>query len=89
MLTQQTILEALQPVMDPEIDMSVVDLGLIREVAIEGDAVEVKMVLTVPFCPLADFIVDQVRQAVAAVPGVRVAKVALLNEAWDPSWVKR
>ncbi len=89
MLTQQTILEALQPVMDPEIDMSVVDLGLIREVAIEGDAVEVKMVLTVPFCPLADFIVDQVRQAVAAVPGVREAKVALLNEAWDPSWVKR
>lgn len=89
MLTQQTILEALQPVMDPEIGMSVVDLGMIRQVAIEGGAVEVKMVLTAPFCPLADFITDQVRQAAAAVPGVKEAKVTLLNEPWDPSWMKR
>jgi len=89
MLTQQTILEALQPVMDPEIGMSVVDLGMIREVVIEGDAVEIKMVLTAPFCPLADFITDQVRRAVAAVPGVKEARVTLLDERWDPSWMKR
>lgn len=89
MPTEQEIREALRPVMDPEIGMSVVDLGMIQEVAIEGDAVEVKMVLTAPFCPLADFIVDRVRQAAATVPGVREARVTLLDEPWDPSWMKR
>jgi len=89
MPTEQEIREALRPVTDPEIGMSVVDLGMIREVVVEGDVVEVKMVLTAPFCPLADFITDQVRQAVAAVPGVKGAKVTLLQERWDPSWMQR
>lgn len=89
MLNQETILEALRPVTDPEIGLSVVDLGMIREIAIEGDVVEVKMVLTAPFCPLADFITGQVRQAAAAVPGVREARVTLLDEPWDPAWMKR
>jgi metal-sulfur cluster biosynthetic enzyme len=47
------------------------------------------MVLTAPFCPLANIITEQVRQAVAAVPGVKEAQVTLLNEPWDPSWMKR
>jgi metal-sulfur cluster biosynthetic enzyme len=89
MLTQQTILEALRPVIDPEIGMSVVDLGIIRKVVIEEDMVEIEMVLTAPFCPLADMITDQVRQAAAAVPGVKEAKVTLLQERWDPSWMNR
>jgi serine O-acetyltransferase len=89
MLTQQTIMEALRPVMDPEIGLSVVDLGMIREIAIEGDAVEIKMVLTAPFCPLADFITEQVRQAAAAVPGVKEAKVTLLDEPWNPAWMQQ
>ncbi|MCR4406722.1 MAG: iron-sulfur cluster assembly protein [Anaerolineae bacterium] len=61
MLTQQTIMDALRPVIDPEIGMSVVDLGMIREIAIEGDVVEIKMVLTAPFCPLADMLTEQAR----------------------------
>ena len=89
MLTEQTILEALQPVIDPEIGMSVVDLGMIREVGIEGDTIEVKMVLTTPFCPLAGVITEQVRQAAAAVPGVKEAKVTRLNQPWSPAWLKR
>ncbi len=89
MPTEQEIREALRPVMDPEVGMSVVDMGMIREVAIEGDAVEVKMVLTAPFCPLAGMITNQVRQAAAAVPGVKEAKVTMLDEPWDPSWMKR
>jgi len=89
MPTEQEVREALRPVMDPEIGMSVVDLGMIREVVIKGDVVEIKMVLTAPFCPLAGFITDQVRQAAAAVPGVKEAKVTLLDERWDPSWMKR
>jgi metal-sulfur cluster biosynthetic enzyme len=89
MLNQQTIMDALRPVIDPEIGMSVVDLGMIREVAIEGDVVDIKVVLTAPFCPLADFITEQVRQAAAAVPGVKEAKVTLLDEPWNPAWMKQ
>ena len=88
-MTQQAILEALWSVIDPEIGISVVDMGMIREVVIEGDTVEVKMVLTAPFCPLAGLITEQVRQAAAAVSGVKEAKVTLLQERWDPSWMKR
>ena len=89
MLEEQAILEALQPVIDPEIGMSVVDLGMIREVTIEGDKVEIKMVLTTPFCPLAGLLTEQVRQAAAAVPGVKEAKVVLLDQPWNPAWLKR
>jgi metal-sulfur cluster biosynthetic enzyme len=88
-LTEQMVMEALRPVIDPEIGLSVVDLGMIREVVIEEGAVEVKMVLTTPFCPLAGVITEQVRQAAAAVPGVEEAQVTLLDEPWDPSWMKR
>ncbi len=89
MLTEEQIREALRPVIDPEIGMSVVDMGMIREVVIQGDVVEVKMVLTVPFCPLAGMITEQVRQAAAGVEGVREATVTLLDEPWDPAWMKR
>ncbi|MCD6519753.1 MAG: metal-sulfur cluster assembly factor [Anaerolineae bacterium] len=89
MVTKEEIMEALQPVIDPEIGMSVVDLGMIRKVEISGDEVEIKMVLTAPFCPLASFLTEQVRLATAAVPGVKKAKVTLLDEPWDPSWMKQ
>ena len=66
-----------------------VDLGMIREIAIDGNAVEVKMVLTAPFCPLAGMITEQVRQAAAAVEGVKEAKVTLLDEPWNPAWMQQ
>ncbi len=89
MPTEQEILEALRPVVDPEIGMSVVDLGMIREVTVEKDTVEIKMVLTVPFCPLAGLITGQVRQAAAAVEGVKEVRVTLLQEPWNPAWMQR
>jgi serine O-acetyltransferase len=89
-VNQEMILEALRPVVDPEIGMSVVDLGMIREIVIDKEGkVEIKMVLTTPFCPLASMLTEQVQQATAAVPGVKEAKVTLLDEPWDPSWMKR
>jgi len=89
-LTEQTVREALRKVIDPEIGMDVVTLGMIRQVEIdEAGKVEVKMVLTAPFCPLASYLVEQVRQATAQVPGVQEAEVTLLDERWDPSWMER
>lgn len=89
MVTEKEIREALRPVVDPEMGVSVVDLGMIRDVEIEGDAVEIKMVLTTPFCPMAGVITEQVREAAAGVEGVKEANVTLLDEPWDPSWMQR
>ena len=89
MPNEDQVREALRPVVDPEMGVSVVDLGMIREVEIEGDAVEIKMVLTTPFCPLAGVITEQVREAAAGVEEVEEAKVTLLDEPWDPSWMQR
>lgn len=89
MVTEREIREALSAVIDPEIGMSVTDLGMIREVLINGGEVEVKMVLTAPFCPLAGLLVQQVRQAAEKVEGVTGARVTLLQEPWDPSWMRR
>ena len=89
-LSEEAILQALRPVMDPEIGMSVVDLGMIRHIVQSEDGkVEIHMVLTTPLCPLASTLTEQVRQAAAAVPGVTEARVTLLRERWDPSWMKR
>ena len=89
MVDQDTVLETLRGVMDPELGVSVVDLGMIRDVIITDTQVEVKMVLTAPFCPLAGLITENVRQAIEALPDVQEAKVTLLDEPWDPTWAKR
>lgn len=89
-LTEQTVREALRKVIDPEIGMDVVTLGMIRQVEVdEAGKVEVKMVLTTPFCPLASYLVERVRQVTNQVPGVQEAQVTLLEERWDPSLVER
>jgi serine O-acetyltransferase len=89
MTTEQKVREALRKVIDPEVGINVVDMGMIREVIVEGEAVEVKMVLTAPGCPLASYLVEQVKRAAEGVPEVKEAKVTLLPERWDPSWMKR
>ncbi len=90
MVTQEAVREALRPVIDPEIGMSVVDMGMVRGIELDDEGkVEVKMVLTVPFCPLAGFITEQARRAVAAVPGVTEAKITLLDEPWNPAWMQQ
>ncbi len=89
MVTQEKIEEALGKVIDPHVGMSVVDMGMIRDIAIEGNEVEVKMVLTAPGCPLASYLVEQVRKAAEGVAGVEKAKVTLLDEPWSPAFMKR
>lgn len=89
MVTEAQIREALRPVMDPEMGMSVVDMGMVRHIEVDDEGhVEVKMVLTAPFCPLAGLITEQARRAVAAVPGVKEARVTLLDEPWNPAWMQ-
>jgi FeS assembly SUF system protein len=80
------IVEALKEVYDPEIPTNVYDLGLIYDVDLHDDnSVIITMTLTAPNCPLADFIVDNVKKSVEAVEYVKSVKIKLV---FDPPWSK-
>ena len=62
-VTEDQVIEALRPVEDPELHRSIVDLGMVKSIAIAGDAVDVQIALTVPGCPLKDEITNRVNGA--------------------------
>jgi ATP-binding protein involved in chromosome partitioning len=74
-LTEPDVIDALRPVQDPELHRSIVDLGMVREVAIGMPAVRVMIALTTPGCPLRNEIERRVTDAVAALPGVEAVGV--------------
>ena len=84
--TELAVLDALRQVVDPEIGMDVVELGLIKQVILGETESEVKMILTTPFCPLAGMMTTQVQRAAEKAAG-RTVKVTLANEPWDPSMI--
>jgi metal-sulfur cluster biosynthetic enzyme len=83
MVTKEQVFEVLRNCYDPEIPVNVVDLGLIYDVAIDEDHVNVVMTLTARGCPAHTFISEDVRRHVATIPGVKSANVQVV---WDPPW---
>jgi metal-sulfur cluster biosynthetic enzyme len=84
MITRETVLEKIQPVEDPEMGYSLVDLGLIYDVDVsDKNDVSITMTLTSPMCPIGPEIVSRVEQAVKAIDGVGEVSVNLV---WDPPW---
>jgi len=88
-LTFRQIGAALQPVQDPEIRMSIVDLGLVYGAEIrsseKGLTVKVKMSLTSPACPYGPMLLASTHSAIARLPGVKDVDVDLVfNPTWDP-----
>ncbi len=84
---EERLVDVLRTVFDPEIPVNIYDLGLIYRIDVgdEGD-VDIDMTLTAPACPAADFIVEDVRQRVETLEGVRSAAVNLVFEPeWDRS----
>ncbi|HEX6310427.1 MAG TPA: Mrp/NBP35 family ATP-binding protein [Acidimicrobiia bacterium] len=77
MPTESAVLEALRPVEDPELHRSIVDLDMVKNVAIAGDAVTVTVALTVPGCPLKTEITRRVTEAVSPLEGVQSVDVEL------------
>ncbi len=69
-LSQESILEVLRPVQDPELQKSLVELNMIRNVAIADGNVRFTLVLTTPACPLREFIVEDCKKAIQTLPGV-------------------
>lgn len=83
---ESRVWEALGMVIDPEIGLDVVTLGLVYEVSTEDEEpgrVRITHTLTTPGCPLESHIRDGIRRAVEAVPGVERAESRLV---WEPRW---
>jgi len=83
MVTNEQVYEVLRNCYDPEIPVNLVDLGLIYDVKVDDDTVNVVMTLTARGCPAHSFISEQVREQVAKIEGVKSANVQVV---WDPPW---
>jgi len=86
-LIEENIVDVLKTVYYPEIPVNIYDLGLIYKIDVkESGDVDVDMTFTAPSCPAADFILEDVRQKVDSVNGVKNANVNLVFEPeWDQS----
>jgi metal-sulfur cluster biosynthetic enzyme len=82
-LTQESVMDALRQVNDPELGINLVDMGLIYGVEIEEGKVQIDMTLTTPGCPMHSFIARQAWRAVSNVPGVTDTMVRIV---WEPRW---
>ena len=89
MPTTDQIRTALEVVKDPELNLGILELGLIYDIAVEGDNqehVNVLMTLTSPMCPVGPMFKKSVEDHVLAVDGVKTAKVEItFSPPWDPA----
>jgi len=88
MVTEEQVREALSEVMDPELHLGILSLGLVYGVAVSGELgqqVTVTMTLTSPMCPVGPEFVAAVKRRVSEVAGVETVTVELVfNPPWDP-----
>jgi serine O-acetyltransferase len=83
LVCENQIREALRDVIDPEVGIDIVDLGLIKEIRVAGTSVEIDMVLTCKACPLSDHLSDQVWRKAQGICGIEQVKVNVLDEPWN------
>ena len=81
--TKDDIIGALKTVYDPEIPVNIWDMGLVYDIDIAKDAVNIKMTFTSPTCPMMEDILSQVKAAVANVVAPKPVNVELV---WEPAW---
>lgn len=81
--TEQSVMDALKTVKDPELNLNLVVLGLVYDVDVQRDHVDARISLTSPMCPVAEQIVQMAEDAILGVEGVETAKVQLT---FDPPW---
>ena len=84
---EERIVDVLKTVYDPEIPVNIYDLGLIYKIEVNDEGnVDIDMTYTAPSCPAADFILEDVRQKVDTIEGVKTSNVNLVFEPeWDQS----
>lgn len=79
--------EALRQVVDPEIGLNIIELGLVRQATLSPEELQVTMILTTPFCPYGPALLEMTRAKAAEAAGVP-AKVELAPDMWDPSMME-
>ena len=84
---EDQVREALRAVADPEIGLNVVQLGLIREIILNQEEPEIKMMLTTPFCPYGGWLIQQVKDTAQQVVGKEI-KMTVLPDLWDPNYME-
>lgn len=82
-LPARNVLESLHAVIDPELGLDIVSLGMVYVVSVVGGVVKIEMTLTTPGCPLHASIEADVKHVLGQVPGVDEVSVELV---WDPPW---
>ena len=82
-LTEDQVRLALRKVKDPELNLNIIDLGLVYGIRVDGTRVAIDMTLTSPACPAGPQIMTDVERVVKAMPGVGEAAVNLV---WTPFW---
>lgn len=82
-VTYDDVITALKQVIDPEVGINIVDLGLIYDVQVSGDKVLITMTMTTPACPLGPHLVDEATAAVEQRAGAASAEIRLV---WQPAW---
>ncbi|MBK8135419.1 MAG: DUF59 domain-containing protein [Chloroflexi bacterium] len=85
--TEDGLREALRVVVDPEIGMNIIELGLIRDIDIQPDRGHVTMIMTTPFCPYAPQLLEKTRQVSQQYLGTP-ATIEMGLEMWDPSMME-
>jgi metal-sulfur cluster biosynthetic enzyme len=84
MVQEDDVRTALNWVIDPELGINIVDLGLVYGVAVENEAVQVDLTMTTPACPLSTYLTANAEHVIRAlVPGVENVTINLV---WEPPW---
>ena len=84
-LTEAAVWRALTAITDPEMPVSLVDMGMVYRVAVASGVAEIDLTFTSIGCPAMDMILEDVREAVGAIPGVERVEVEVV---WSPPWTK-
>ena len=82
-LTEDAARTALRQVKDPELDMNIIDLGLVYDVEVDGGDVRVKMTLTSPGCPAGPMITNDAYHVLRGLEGVKDVDIEIV---WEPYW---
>lgn len=84
MQTPETIRKALRAVKDPELNLNIIDIGLVYDITVSEEGVaHINMTLTSPGCPSGPEIMDEVRRVASEQDGITAAEVELV---WEPYW---
>lgn len=85
-LTEEGVRQALTAVYDPELDMNIIELGLVRAVAVaENKDVHITVIFTSPFCPYAGILIAEIKQAVSSIEHAGKVRVVVDDaQVWTP-----